>query len=87
MKWAIALALGAAGTDEELEEVIPLLRDRSLGRNRSPLLDILARSRNPIAVTVLAELQDDKEIADDVKKALKKALRRQRKSAPKGRIH
>jgi HEAT repeat protein len=87
VKWAIALALSAAGTDEELEDVIPLLRDPSHSLNRRPLLDILARSRKPIAVSVLSELQDDKEIADDAKKALNKALRKQRKGAPKGRIH
>jgi hypothetical protein len=86
-KFALAIALSAAGTDEELDEVIALLRDRDLGANRIPLLDILARSRNPSAMSVLAELQDDKEIADEAKKALKKALRRQRVKPPKGRIH
>jgi len=69
VKWALACALGAAGTDDELAEVIRLVRDRSLGRNRAPLLQVLARSRRPEAHDLLEELQSEAELADDAKRA------------------
>jgi len=71
-KWAIALALGAAGTDAVLDDVIALLRDKSLGENRAPLLATLARSRDPRAHKLLEELRDDAAIGHDVKKVLRK---------------
>ena len=66
VKWALALALGAAATDAELDDVIPLLRDRSNGENRVPLLAILGRSKDPRADALLLELADEPGIALDV---------------------
>jgi HEAT repeat protein len=82
VKWALACALGASGTDAELKDVIQLLRDRSLGRNRVPLLQVLGRSRDSAAREVLEELRTDGSIAEDVRKALRQ---RQRDSLGRGR--
>jgi len=71
VKWALACALGAAATDDELAEVSQLLRDRSLGRNRAPLLQVLARSQRAEAAELLQELLAEPELVDDVKKALR----------------
>ena len=72
VRWALALALGAAGSDDVLDDVLPLLRDATLGRNRVPLLQILARSSDPRAHQLLRELRDDEAIGSDVKKILRK---------------
>jgi len=71
-KWALALALGAAGTDDVLDDIFPLLQDKDLGRNRVPLLPMLGRSRNPQARVVLNALQDDETIGNEVKKVLRR---------------
>ena len=72
VKWALALALGAAGTDAELDDVLPLLGDASLGRNRVPLLWILRRSRDPRSRAALQQLVDDEAIGEEAKKTLAK---------------
>lgn len=72
VRWALALALGAAGSDDVLDDVLPLLRDATLGRNRVPLLQILARSLDPRANQLLQELRDDEAIGSDVRKTLRK---------------
>lgn len=72
VKWALALALGATGTDEVLGDVFALLRDKSLGENRVPLLQILCRSNDPRSFELLNELKDDESIGRDVKLALRK---------------
>ena len=71
VKWALSLALGATGTDEMLDDVFALLRDKSLGENRVPLLQILCRSHDPRSVRMLNELKDDKSIGRDAKLALR----------------
>jgi hypothetical protein len=71
-KWALALALGAAGTDDVLDDVFPLLEDENLGRNRVPLLPVLGRSRNPRSRVVLNALKDDETIGKEVKKVLRR---------------
>jgi hypothetical protein len=71
-KWALALALGAAGTDDVLDDVISLIRQSSLGRNRVPLIPVLGRSRDRRALKVLEELENDESIAREVSKALKR---------------
>src|ERR1043165_1157723 len=80
VKWALALALGAAGTDEVLGDVFALLRDKSLGKNRVPLLQILYRSNDPRSSEVLNELKDDESIGKDIKLALRKLRARMNKS-------
>lgn len=88
VKWALALALGAAATDRELDDVIPLLRDPQNGENRVPLLAILGRSTDPRADRLLDELRDEPGIALDVaavrrkreKRKLATKLRAKRKS-------
>jgi HEAT repeat protein len=80
VKWALALALGATGTDEVLDDVFALLRDKSLGENRVPLLQILCRSNDPRSFELLNELKDDESIGRDVKLALRKLRVRTSKS-------
>ena len=72
VKWALALALGASGTDAELDDVLPLLGDTSLGRNRVPLLSILRRSRDPRSRATLQQLADDEAIGGEARKILAK---------------
>lgn len=72
VKWALAVALGATGDDEVLSDVFALLRDKSLGENRVPLLQIVCRSNDPRSVELLNELKDDESISRDVKIALRK---------------
>lgn len=86
VKWPLALALGAAGTDDVLNDVLPLLRDKSLGENRVPLLPILGRSRDPRARELLEKLRDDEAIAHDVKKVLRK-LRTKKQVNPSSLSH
>jgi len=80
VKWALALALGATGTDEVLDDVFALLRDKRLGENRVPLLQILCRSNDPRSFELLNELKDDESIGRDVKLALRKLRVRTSKS-------
>ena len=76
VKWALALALGAAGSDEVLEDILPLMTDKSLGENRAPLLVILGRSKDPRAMALLQQLSDDPDIGNDVKKLLRRLEKR-----------
>lgn len=71
-KWALALALGAAGNDDVLDDIFPLLEDKDLGRSRVPLLAILGRSRNPRSREILNALQDDETIGNEVNKILRR---------------
>lgn len=75
-KFALGLALGATGTDAVLEDVFSLVKDRTLGENRAPLLAILGRSKDPRALQLLQELAADPDLARDVKKILRRLQRR-----------
>jgi HEAT repeat protein len=79
-KWAIAVALGATGNDDVLDEVIELVSDKSLGENRVPLLQVLCRSHNPRAFQLLEKLKDDQEIGRDARLALRKFRSQDRRS-------
>ena len=72
VKWALALALGAMGADDVLNDVIPLLLDNALGRNRVPLIPVLGRSREPRAREILEQLRDVETIGREVRKALER---------------
>ena len=74
VKWALACALGAAGNDQELEEVFLLLDDTSLGRNRAPLINVLGRSRDLRALKKLEQLRTDRSIGADAEFAIQKWL-------------
>jgi hypothetical protein len=78
MKYALAVALGGASTDVELERVLRWVTDPSLGRNRVPLLRALARSRDPRSLEVLGQLANDPTLKVDAEKALRHRMRRRR---------
>jgi hypothetical protein len=72
VKWALALALGAMGADDVLHDVIRLILDNTLGRNRVPLIPVLGRSGDPHAREILEQLRDDETIGHEVRKALER---------------
>ena len=80
VKWALACALGAAGTDQELAEVLLMLDDTSLGINRAPLLNILGRSSDPIAHAKLEQLQNDAILGAEARRIRKKSRARTRRA-------
>ena len=59
----LALAIAATTTNANLDETVALLRDRSLGEARLPLLRPLRRSRNPLVTVALLELRHDPDLA------------------------
>jgi HEAT repeat protein len=83
VKWGLAIAVGATGTDAVLDEVIEILRDKSLGYNRSPILQVLVRSDDPRAPGILAELANDPVLAKDAETARRKLARRTRSRSPR----
>jgi hypothetical protein len=62
----LAVAIAATTTKANLHETIVLLRDRSLGMARLLLLSPLRRSRNPVVMNVLLELQDDPDFTKEL---------------------
>ena len=64
-KWGIACALSVAGDDSVIEDAIRLVKDRKHGRNRVPILDVLARSSLREARDALQKLTADSEIGKD----------------------
>jgi hypothetical protein len=76
MKWALALALAAASTDAELDQVLRWVSDPALGQDRAPLLNALARSRDPRSLDKLHELVKDPSLKEDAEKALRRRTRK-----------
>lgn len=75
MKWALHLAVAAAADVSVLDTLIKLACDRRHGRNRALFIDALARINDPRAKAALAELANDPDLTDDVRR-LKKRRRR-----------
>lgn len=72
MKWALHLAIAAAADISVLDTLIRLAVDRRHGRNRAMFVDALARLNDPRARTALNELAGDPDLADDVRRVMKK---------------
>jgi hypothetical protein len=68
VKWALACAVSGAADDEQLEKVIELITDESLGLNRLPLLAVLARSKNQSARDTLDKLRADRQLGREVRR-------------------
>jgi hypothetical protein len=66
-KDGLACALKVACTDATLEELIGLLRDRSLGESRGLLLSALRKSKNPLAKKTIEELSSDPDFEKEIK--------------------
>jgi len=65
-KTGLAAALSATATDDEIEELADLAKDRSQGDSRLLLLRLLRRSKTPIARQALEELKSDPALAKEI---------------------
>jgi len=72
VKWALHLAIAAAADISVLDTLIRLAVDRRHGRNRAMFVDSLARLNDPRARAALDELAGDPDLADDVRRVMKK---------------
>jgi|HubBroStandDraft_1064217.scaffolds.fasta_scaffold128242_1 HEAT repeat protein len=72
IKWALHLAIAAAADISVLDTLIRLAADRRHGRNRAMFVDALARLNDPSARAALDELAGDPDLADDVRRVMKK---------------
>ena len=67
VKFALALALSGAATDDVLDKMIALVQDPSLGETRLALLGALSRSKLPHARAVLEELRSDPQLSREIR--------------------
>jgi hypothetical protein len=67
-KDGLACALSVAVTDETLEELIAIAKDRKQGESRVLLLSALKkrRSKHPLAKQAIAELANDPDLKDEI---------------------
>jgi hypothetical protein len=67
VKYALGCALSAAATDDVVEKLIDLVRDTSLGGDRTALLPALARSERPKARAALEALRTDSQLSRQIR--------------------
>lgn len=65
-KDGLACALSATVTNDVIEELIEIAKDRTQGDSRILLLPGLRRSRNPLAKQALEELANDPDLAKEI---------------------
>ncbi len=65
-KDGLACALSVAATDETLEELIELAKDRTQGESRVLLLSALRKSKNPLANQAIGELASDPDLQKEI---------------------
>ncbi|WP_416204009.1 hypothetical protein [Xanthomonas euvesicatoria] len=68
LKFVSACALAEAADDTVIVDVIEILKKREYGIDRAPLLEVLERSKDPRAATLLHELRDDLILGKEIKK-------------------
>jgi len=68
IRYVAALALVEMADKTVLDDVMRLVKERSLGRDRVPLLIALHRSKDPKAKMLLKELRDDPDLGPELKK-------------------
>ncbi|MBS1561042.1 MAG: hypothetical protein JSS89_05515 [Bacteroidetes bacterium] len=73
---ALAVAVSAIARDTDLEDVIVLLRDVTLGASRVFLMKVLERSKNDSAQAVLDELGSDPDLVRQYQEIVKRRDRR-----------
>jgi len=78
VKSALGSALAEAASDDVLDDVITLLRDKTIGENRVPLLPALLKSSNPRAWEILRELEKDPQISKEVRRLVRICDRQRR---------
>ena len=69
-RWSIAAALAESATDDVIDEIVELVRDRGYGDDRQMLALALGRMRDPRAVDVLLDLGREGDLAGHVAIAL-----------------
>jgi hypothetical protein len=74
----LAVAIAAAATDELVDDVIALARDKSRGPSRLLLLSALERSADPRARAALMELGTDTELTKEIQVILRRLKRAKR---------
>jgi hypothetical protein len=65
-KDGLACALAVTATNDVIEELIALAKDRTQGDSRLLLLRGLRRSRNPLAKQALEDLASDPDLAKEI---------------------
>ncbi|KAB8060432.1 hypothetical protein GCN74_09145 [Janthinobacterium sp. FT14W] len=65
-KDGLACALSIAVTNETMEELIDLVKDRTQGESRILLLSALRKSSNPLAQQAIEELSSDPDLAKEI---------------------
>jgi hypothetical protein len=76
VKWGLAVALAGASTEDVVDTMLEMMRDRRLGKYRLAWIGPLLRSQNPEAREALESLRED----PDLKKQLRVDLGRPRRS-------
>jgi len=77
-KDGLAVAISGIATDEVIEDVIALARDKRNGPSRVLLLYALERSKNPRALQALMELGTDPQLQKEVQNIFKRKKRSRR---------
>lgn len=72
LKWPLHLAIAAAADVSVVDTLIRLAVDKRHGENRSFFVDALARINDPRARAALAELSEDPEVADGMRRIRRK---------------
>lgn len=78
-KWALAVALSFTADKRNIDDVLELVQDKRHGENRIILVRSLARFADLRVVHVLEQLRQDKEVAAEAERALRKIERRQKR--------
>jgi len=68
IRYVAAVALAEIADKSVIDDVMRLVKDRSLGNDRAPLLIALRRSKDPRAKMLLMELRDDPDLGPELKK-------------------
>lgn len=75
----IAVALSDLAGDEQLDEIIDLVREPKHGESRILLLLVLEKSKEPRAKQVLRDLQNDPDLCIEIAEIRKREERRKRR--------
>jgi hypothetical protein len=65
-KDGLACALAAAATEDEMDDLVALAKDHSLGRSRLLLLWALKKSKSDVAKAALKELASDPDLKNEI---------------------
>lgn len=63
VKWAIANAISEVAGKTQFDEVLKLIYDKSNGKSRGPLVNLISKKNSPHALEILIELLKDEDIS------------------------